>query len=414
MLSQQKSACVAWLRHIRSVYSEAAPSVIEHQQFYSNVVQKAAMQPVETLSLRQMLQFGRAAMYNERLLLKSARMTQRELPKRLARRLMDLQFLPHLVVINPHIKKVYDAYSHAFDTLHSMAPVQTMEQNAEFTVLLKRLVDDHAPMLDALAAGLRECADKPLVGPKLQLDGFLNNMLRSRISRRVLAEQHINLANKRPGFIGVVGTDINLYDAIDFAAQRAQQVSTETYGRAAEVEVTGDIQCLMPYIPSHLDYMLYELLKNAHRCMCVWSSCRQRKAVRSASLAGPQNTALRGPMPSCRISDQGGGIAKADLDKVWRYGYTTAARVPEEAGWSAAHGITAAGEAGAQYKMGGLGFGLPMSRLYAEYFGGSLQLISMPGYGVDAYLNLQRLEGDWEEMVESEPPEHHKPSESPA
>ena len=57
------------------------------------------------------------------------------------------------------------------------------------------------------------------------------------------------------------------------------QVSTETYGRAAEVEVTGDIQCLMPYIPSHLDYMLYELLKNAHRCMCVWSSCRQRKAV---------------------------------------------------------------------------------------------------------------------------------------
>ena len=39
--------------------------------------------------------------------------------------------------------QVYDAYSHAFDTLHSMAPVQTMEQNAEFTVLLKRLVDDH-------------------------------------------------------------------------------------------------------------------------------------------------------------------------------------------------------------------------------------------------------------------------------
>ena len=29
-----------------------------------------------------------------------------QLPKRLARRLMDLQFLPHLVVINPHIKKV--------------------------------------------------------------------------------------------------------------------------------------------------------------------------------------------------------------------------------------------------------------------------------------------------------------------
>ena len=57
----------------------------------------------------------------------------------------------------------------------------------------------------------------------------------------------------------------------------ALQVSTETYGRAAEVEVTGDIQCIMPYIPSHLDYMLYELLKNAHRCVCVWSGCRPLK-----------------------------------------------------------------------------------------------------------------------------------------
>ena len=35
-----------------------------------------------------------------------------------------------------------------------------------------------------------------------QLDAFLENMLRSRISRRVMAEQHINLTNQRPGYIG--------------------------------------------------------------------------------------------------------------------------------------------------------------------------------------------------------------------
>jgi hypothetical protein len=35
-----------------------------------------------------------------------------------------------------------------------------------------------APMLDALAAGFRECKLKPIVGPKLQLDGFLDGMLR--------------------------------------------------------------------------------------------------------------------------------------------------------------------------------------------------------------------------------------------
>jgi [3-methyl-2-oxobutanoate dehydrogenase (acetyl-transferring)] kinase len=39
-------------------------------------------------------------------------------------------------------------------------------------------------MLDALAAGFRECKQKRLVGPKLELDSFLDGMLRSRISRR--------------------------------------------------------------------------------------------------------------------------------------------------------------------------------------------------------------------------------------
>ena len=37
--------------------------------------------------------------------------------------------------------------------------------------------------------------------------------------------------------------------------------------------------------------------------------------------------------------------------------------------------------------------------------GGHLQLVSMPGYGTDAFLNLKRLEGDWQE-------DHAEPAES--
>lgn len=37
------------------------------------------------------------------------------------------------------------------------------------------------------------------------------------------------------------------------------------------------------------------------------------------------------------------------------------------------------------------GFGLPLARIYARYFGGELTLLSLEGHGVDAYLYLPRL-----------------------
>ena len=74
-----------------------------------------------------------------------------------------------------------------------------------------------------------------------------------------------------------------------------------------------------------------------------------------------------------RISDQGGGIAPDELSKVWQYGYTTIDH--QDSGCQGTSDLDAVWasqpELVAQYRMGGLGFGLPMSRLYAEYFGES-------------------------------------------
>lgn len=38
-----------------------------------------------------------------------------------------------------------------------------------------------------------------------------------------------------------------------------------------------------------------------------------------------------------------------------------------------------------------MGLGLPMSNIFATYFGGSLQLVSLDGWGTDAYLQLPKL-----------------------
>ncbi|RWV87622.1 hypothetical protein GW17_00050366 [Ensete ventricosum] len=71
-----------------------------------------------------------------------------------------------------------------------------------------------------------------------------------------------------------------------------------------------------------------------------------------------------------KISDEGGGIARSGLPKIFTYLYSTAKNPLDENYEGVSDGVT----------MAGYGYGLPISRLYARYFGGDLQIISMEGY----------------------------------
>ncbi|PFX17015.1 [Pyruvate dehydrogenase (acetyl-transferring)] kinase isozyme 2, mitochondrial [Stylophora pistillata] len=75
-----------------------------------------------------------------------------------------------------------------------------------------------------------------------------------------------------------------------------------------------------------------------------------------------------------KISDQGGGIPRSTIDKVFEYHYTSA---PEPL------------KADSAAPIAGYGYGLPLSRLYARYFDGELQLYSMEGFGTDAVIWLK-------------------------
>jgi len=361
-----------------------------------------------------------------------------------------LQLLPHIVVSNPHINNVYRAYHYAFETLKNHPPVETLKDNESFSSLLRRLVDEHSPLLDSLASGLRDCKRKPHVGGRLHLDGFLESMLRSRISRRVVAEQHLGLGQPRSGYVGIVCTELSLADSVDLAAQRCRQVCMETYGIAPDVVTSGDRDLSMAYIPHHVDYMLYEVLKNAARAVVEHHYHHQYKHHHhepqqqllpsiSVRICGGEDDV------TIRVSDQGGGIPKDDVSRVFEYGFTTiddysggggggggqqlsstTLYPPSEglgdvgiinnnnssrsstvsAAFNAAEvlGMAATGGGHSRFKMAGLGFGLPLSRLYARYFGGDLTLFSLPGYGVDVYLRLQRLEGtEWAEVTTDDP-----------
>eukprot|EP00897_Mesotaenium_endlicherianum_P004541 jgi/Mesen1/4114/ME000216S03372 len=384
--------------------------------FYDLTVERFAAKPIRTVTLRQMLAFGETAQRDggdggARSVVQSARFVHRELPVRLARRLLDLQALPYIVVTNPHIKRVYDAYRRAFDLLRAFPPVASLEDNQAFTELL--LLDEQAPLLSVIAKGVKECSSRTLIGRELALDPFLDNMLRSRISRRVLAEQHISLQQKRRGYI----------DVVERAIEQCEGVCSQTYGVVPRYVVSGDTDTSLAYIPAHIDYMLFEVLKNASRAV-VEHTARLARRQRRPLFAGDAG----GSMPpiviqickghqevTIKISDQGGGIDEAHLQKVWKYGYSTVDEANDEAlrddgddedeelVEEGRHGYgsdkkreveqdveaSAVGAAGAARAARG--------RRGRE--GGGSTMVSMPGYGTDVYLRIHRL-GTQAEAIE--------------
>ncbi len=78
------------------------------------------------------------------------------------------------------------------------------------------------------------------------------------------------------------------------------QICTETFGAAPDVIISssGAQAVKMPYIPTHLDYMLFELFKNSMRA--VVDSCGSRRhlpPIHVTICPAPNSVTLR-------ISDQ--------------------------------------------------------------------------------------------------------------
>lgn len=180
----------------------------------------------------------------------------------------------------------------------------------------------------------------------------------------------------------------------------------------------------------HLQYILTEILKNAFRATIErhWqlhgsSTLREAPPVQ-ATIALPRQSPSndRPSYMSIRIRDEGGGVARSDIAHVFSYAFTTAGRnsrhgdemgggpyAAQHVGGSAALGggegesstgssraglfseITGKGIQTGVGTLAGLGYGLPMSRLYAKYFGGSLDLLSMDGWGVFIEIMFDRI-----------------------
>ena len=350
---------------------------------------------------------------------------------RIAHRLREMQRLPYVVVANPHLSLVYELYYKSFESFRRVPPIRTVEENDQFCQIVSENLKEHLAVIPNLVIGVLECQD--LVQPEV-MDNFVNAMLRARISRRVIAEQHLALnetfnspwhvtqTSSENEFVGEVLLKCNARDIIRQCGVAAQQLCRRSAGPDAaipDINIQGHMAATFPYVLSHLEYIIGELLRNSIQAVMEKHGKKPGKPppIDVLICEAPQHVVIR-------MSDQGGGIPRDILPYLWSFskGPRRAARLqnlgrvpamagtmqelqeplfktPSQSGKFRDSSLTSLAHRPPDLR---LGMGLPMSRVYAEYWAGGLELHSLEGYGVDAFLQISKLGNQNEQLTSRE------------
>ncbi|CAG8572428.1 221_t:CDS:2 [Diversispora eburnea] len=324
--------------------------------FYDDKVTRYSEQSIKPVTLKKLLQFGQPPL-NTSKLLESAQYTKSELPVRLAQ-------------------------------------ITKEETDIQFAKMLAEIVSAHTDNIPVLARGFQEC--KKYMSLQ-DITEFLDDMIRARIAIRLIAEQHIALHNNKPGsnYIGIIDINTNPIKLIKSCANFVKELCEIHYGTSPDITINGQIDITFTYVSVHLEYIISEILKNSYRATVEYSRKMKRKEQPNVEV-----TISRGNSNNVgiRVKDQGGGISPKDLPSIFDYSFTT---VPQDE--TITDNILAdvsriSMQTGLGGPIAGLGYGLPLARIYAQYFGGSLSLMSLYGHGCDVFLRLNDINESFDNL----------------
>jgi len=304
-------------------------------------------------------------------------------------------------------------YVETIKEIHSFPRLRTPEDETDFAKMLRTIYTRHSKTLISMCKGLDELKKELQATGDIDLEKdvdvtqFMDDFYMSRIGLRMLAGHylalHEQLSHPNKDFVGLICTKTSPAQVVQDAIHDARYMCVRTHGDAPEVIFHATSNLTFPAVPSYIYYIIFELLKNSMRAVIekhgknstaspMYSFSAENKLVppiRVVVADSKNNEDI-----AIKIADEGGGIKRSHYPKIWSYLYTTA-----DADFSALSSLDEPDDFGVQAPLAGLGCGLPLSRLYARYFGGDLQLLSMESYGTDAYLHLPREADKTEPMT---------------
>ncbi|XP_046841642.1 3-methyl-2-oxobutanoate dehydrogenase [lipoamide] kinase, mitochondrial-like [Xenia sp. Carnegie-2017] len=388
-----RSPCIKCWRdvsRIRETFTERRHKLKGWSYVNQGTIENCASKSSLKVTPSQMLNAGRFT--DGEHLIKNVQFLHNELVIRVARRLLAFHSLPYIVAVNPDISDTYELYIRSFNLLSGQPKIKDLPSERKFSKMVKTLLNNHRHVVTSLARGFKDCKHQV---PYHTIHSFLDKTLKSRLGMRMLAEHHIALRENKNNFVGIIANDLCLKTVIERSADFVRQVCEHHYGVCPEIIINGHKDASFSYFPAPLEYILQELLKNAMRSTVEFH--RGESMLNVFSMPSVQITiSCNKENFTIRISDQGGGISDDDLKEVFNYSFSTFKKVNQTTTSMLSDYSQTVNSMETIGSMAGFGFGLPTSRAYAEFLGGSLQLQSLYGYGTDVYVKLKRIEGDQE------------------
>jgi hypothetical protein len=322
--------------------------------------------------------------------LRAARRTHKELRVRIAHRLKDFLFLPYKIMSHPSVNRVFLNYVHAYYVHEDFQQMSTEEAASNYCFALARLFDEGRNVTRFLGHARRDLLriDPECIG---EFDAFLDRFFFARMGTHLIGSAFLSRISvpegaRQPHNFGVLQA-MDLASVAREVAAALTSSSPEHQNVPVEVDCEGEVTLL--YIPSLARRVLREVLSNA---ITATANAAQRsglvrpKPIRVSVKSGRFGAFLM-------VQDQGGGIDSLTRECMWEWRRPTDAEFVNEAvdedpeiGWE--H-LEATSDKAALLPAG---FGMPLARLTARYFGGNLQFQTLDGHGTSVYFHVPELQ----------------------
>ncbi|ODV64350.1 protein kinase PKP2 [Ascoidea rubescens DSM 1968] len=455
-------------------YPPNSKYINKHHFYHNTTLDFWLAKKPHPMTLRQLVYYGKKL--NKDKILASANFVREEIPIRIAYKIKELQLKPFSVINNYHLVQVYESYYGIFEQFRKIKTILNLEENEHFCSILQNLLRLNLLNLPHIMMGALECSISQNLSQR-DLDDFMSSMLRSRISRRIIAEEHLSLTDKynfskdpnyksksksksksndnnnndnndnndNNEFFGDLFVKLSAKENLQYCGELALNFTKSLYPNdylMPNLIIEGK-DIIFQFVPTHLRYLFGEILRNSYEETMInfvnknLSNFQKNQDFFKQNKPPPITVTIINNKENIlfRFSDQGGGLKNnIPIEKIWSFGKNPKFAKQSLMNFHKLPGLDLATnyfdlETNIHSSMNSnlhiqrkkskveinqlsstsipvesslvklikrplnfkLGLGLPMCKVYAEYWNGDIKMNCLNNYGTDIYLKLRKL-----------------------